>query len=218
MNTFDSELTFGTSSVYVGCFSSQIIWAWACQRSPMSRGSRKNKLVQISPWLGFAKMTRPVKPRNVSLQWSATTGRPSDGSKRDCTEDLVLGRVERSFFQQIRISHIFSTDCNFKIQKELQLPLCSNQASMQKGPTTKKHCYFCTKSPARKGALMDSLPHKLHQINAMEYLHHIQSTRYIAPSQQRQINLTDEKLSINSTNCPDKICREYYSTHLLHWY
>ena len=45
----------------------------------------------------------------------------------------------------------------------------------------------------------------------MEYLHHIQSTRYIAPSQQRQINLTDEKLSINSTNCPGRICREYHS-------
>ena len=131
MNTFDNELTFGTSSVYVGCFSSQIIWAWTCQRSPMSRGSRKNKLVQISPWLVFAKMTRPVNPRNVSLQWGATTGRPSDGSKRDRTEDLVLGRVERSFFQQIWISHIFSTDCNLKILSHFHkgTPITSVQQS-----------------------------------------------------------------------------------------
>ena len=37
--------------------------------------------------------------------------------------------------------------------KELQLPLCSNQASMQKGPTSKK-----ARKGARKGALLDSLP------------------------------------------------------------
>ena len=165
MNTFDSELTFGTSSVYVGCFSSQIIWAWTCQRSPMSRGSRKNKL---SNWFKslLDRYLQRWQGRSSQEMWVCSEVQQQGGQVTEANViaqriSYLEGLRDHSFnkfgfptsFQQIAIlkSCLIFT-------KELQLPLCSNQASMQKGPTTKKHCYFCSKSPARKGALLDSLP------------------------------------------------------------